>query len=175
MKMHKTFALSVFLLIAMQLVSLASAQTDALSISNLGISPQPAIAGHNVTIQFQLYNSYQQELTNVNLALYGSYPILEESPADSQILSNIPQGTYGGTTYLVYTLHIPNNTKSGTYTIDAIAKYQTSSQSQSVSGTSTMPISFYVQGASNIQLTANPTSSVIPGSQVTVAIDALNS
>jgi hypothetical protein len=174
--LYKPFVLSVFLLAAMQFVNLASAQSDALSVANLGVSPQPIIAGQNMTLQFQLYNSYTNELTNVNLGLYGSYPILNQSPTDTQVLSNIPTGLYGGTQFLFYHLHIPKSTKSGTYTIDAVANYQTVGQnSQYVSGTSTMPISFYVQGIPDIQLTANPSSAVIPGSQLSVTIDALNS
>ena len=175
MKTYNLFALSVFALLAMQLVNTTFAQSDALSIANLAVNPQPVVAGENMTLQFQLYNSYTNQLTNVNLGLYGSYPIFNSSPADTQLLSNIPTGLYGGTAFLFYTIHIPKNVKSGTYTIDAIASYQTIAQSsQYVSGTSTMPISFYVQGIPNIHLTANPTSAVTPGSKFTVAIDALN-
>lgn len=162
------------LAIVIQLTGTAFAQSDAISIANLAVYPQPVIAGQNVTIQFQLYNSYQTQLTQVNLGLYGSYPLLNQSPVDTQLLSNMPTGIYGGVTYFFYTLHIPKNVKSGTYTLNAIAKYQTTSQSSSVTGTSTMPISFYIQGVPNIQLTANPASAVIPGAQFTVNINALN-
>lgn len=175
MKMYNLFVLSVLVLFALQQSHQVSAQTDALSIANLGVSPQPVVAGNNVTIQFQLYNSYQNQLTNVNLGLYGSYPILNTSPAYTQLISNIPTGIYGGTSYLFYTIHIPKSAQSGTYTIDAIAKYQTSgTTSTEVSGTSTMPISFYVQGIPNVQLTANPSSAVTPGSQLGVVISAIN-
>lgn len=174
-KMYRLFVLSVFVLVAAQFANLASAQSDALSIANLGVSPQPVIAGNNVTIQFQLYNSYANQLQNVNLGLYGSYPILNTSPADTQLISNIPTGIYGGTSYFFYNLHIPKSVKSGTYTIDAVAKYETDgSAGTEVSGTSTMPISFYVEGIPDVQLTANPTSAVIPGSQLSVVISAIN-
>ena len=176
MNMKYVPMLLVFAVIAAELVVPVNAQSDALSVANLAVTPQPVVAGGNVTIQFQLYNSYTNQLTNVNLGLYGSYPILNQSPMDTQLISNIPTGLYGGTSYLFYKIHIPKNVKSGTYTIDAIANYQTVGPTSAyVSGTSTMPISFYVQGTPEIQLTANPSSAVTPGSQFSVTIDALNS
>ncbi len=166
---------AVMLLSLVQLFGSVNAQANALSIANLDVTPQPVIAGSNITISFQLYNAYTAELTNVNLELEGSYPLLNYSPAGTQLITNIPTGIYGGTTLITYSLHIPKDVKSGTYSLTLVAEYQTESGSSTEeTATSTMPISFYIRGSPNLKLTANPSSGISPGAQSTVALDVLN-
>ena len=167
----------VMLLSLVQFFGIVGAQSDALSIANLAVYPQPVVAGSNVTLAFQLFNSYNNELTNVNLELVGTYPLLNSSPAGTQILTTVPEGLYGGTVLFTYTLHIPKDVKSGTYTIDVVATYQTeygTPVATEVSSTSTMPISFYISGTPDLKLTANPTTGISPGAQSNVDISVLN-
>ncbi|MHB1830287.1 MAG: COG1361 S-layer family protein [Candidatus Micrarchaeaceae archaeon] len=174
--MEYKYAFAAVLLVAfVQLFGTASAQQNALSIANLAVYPQPVVAGSNITIAFQLFNSYTNELTNVNLELVGTYPLLNSSPSGTQIITDVPEGLYGGTALLVYKLHIPKDVNSGTYSLDVAATYQTVSGSNvQESATSTMPISFYIRGSPDLQLTANPVTGILPGSQSTVVMDVLN-
>ena len=174
--MEYKYAFAAAMLVAfVQLFGTAGAQQNALSIANLAVYPQPVVAGGNVTIAFQLFNSYTNELTNVNLELVGSYPLLNSSPAGTQIIADVPEGLYGGTALLVYKLHIPRDVNSGTYSIDVVATYQTVSGSNAQeSATSTMPISFYIRGLPALQLTANPVTGILPGAQSAVVMDVLN-
>jgi len=154
-----------------------NAQSDALSIANLAIYPQPVTAGSNITIGFNLYNSYQGELQNVNLELVGTYPLLNYSPAGTDLITQIPNGLYEGTSLISYKIHVPKNVKSGTYSLQVLATYETTTAGSSTtqaSYSSTMPISFYVQGTPDLKLTANPTSAISPGAQSTVNIAVLN-
>lgn len=149
-----------------------------LSVANLGISPQPVVAGQNITISFQLYDSYSA-VTNVDMALSGGYPLLNFSPTGTQFISSMGNGLYGGLgTYFVYHIQIPKNVQSGTYTIDVVANYQISTTSSgsttNVAASSVMPITFYISGVPNIVLSASPTTPLIPGSTFTATITALN-
>ncbi len=152
----------------------------ALSVYNLQTNPNPVVAGGNVTLTLQLYDSYSSTLQNVDLQLEGSYPILNFSPMKSYIISSMSQGIYGGSdNYFTYNLHIPKNTSSGTYTLNLVATYQTSETSvtgtpQTVTGQSTMPISFYVNGAPEISISSQA-SAISPGSASTVTLSVLNS
>ncbi|MDE1823195.1 MAG: hypothetical protein KGH50_02620, partial [Candidatus Micrarchaeota archaeon] len=47
----------------------SSSVSGALSVANLNVAPEPILPGQNVTIYFQLYNSYTSSLSNVNLWL----------------------------------------------------------------------------------------------------------
>ncbi len=175
--MRYNLVIAAMIMLSMgQLFGIASAQTNALSIANLDVTPQPVAAGSSVTISLQLYNSYTTELTNVNLELEGSYPLLNYSPASTQILTSVPTGIYGGTSLLTYTLHIPKDVKSGTYSLTLVATYQTTSGTTStpVTSSSTMPITFYIRGVPDLKITANPSSGISPGAQSTVALDVLN-
>ena len=67
--------------------SVTAAANGALSIVSLRISPQPVVAGDNVTVVFQLYNSYNNALTNVNLQLEASNPVINVSLARFSSLS----------------------------------------------------------------------------------------
>ncbi len=149
---------------------------DALSVYNLGITPQPIIAGSNITINFQLYNSYDSALQNVNLQLTSSSAIINVSPAASYLIGTVGTGQYGGVSGDVFTthLHLPSTLAAGEYTLDVVGTYETSYASETLPGTSTSPISFYVYGTPNIQLTASPVGQITPGGQSTVQLGMIN-
>lgn len=157
----------------------SSSSVDALSIYSLQVSPNPIFAGSNITVNLQLYDSYTSNLENVNLELEGSYPILNVSPSNPYLISSIGQGLYGGlNSYFTYSIHIPKNTPSGNYTLDLVAEYQTvetvSGASTTVTGTSVMPITFYVHGTP--ALTINPSvSGIVPGGTSAVTMSVMNS
>jgi hypothetical protein len=175
-KMKYRYALAALIVLSfVQLFGNVNAQTNALSIANLDVTPQPVYAGSNVTVSFQLYNSYTAELTNVNLELEGTYPLLNYSPAWTQFLTTVPTGVYGGISLFEYTMHVPKNVKSGTYYLTLVATYQTSSgENTELTSSSSMPISFYIRGFPNLKITANPSTGISPGVQSTVALDVLN-
>lgn len=157
---------------------LSNAATDALSVTHLNVGPQPVYPGQNVTITFQLYNSYGA-LTNVNLGLQGTYPLLNYSPSSTQLISSIGQGIYGGAgSYFTYTVHIPRFTAAGSYTLDLVATYEASEtvsgSTEDIASESVMPITIYVSGKPNIVLNANPTGPIVPGLADKVAITGLN-
>ncbi len=166
----------VFAIASVLLIGTAGAQSpnDALSIANLQISPQPVVAGEAMTITFQLYNSYGNPLQNVDLSLQGSYPLLNFSPAGTNLITSIGTGTYGGTTYFQYHIKVPKNVQAGTYTMDVVATYQSTVGTSSVTGTSTMPISVYISGIPNMGLNANPTTAIVPGENFEASINILN-
>lgn len=166
-------ALAAFV-IAAQFFGLAYAQSNALSIANFDVTPQPVAAGSTVTLSWQLYNSYTAQLTNVNLALEGSYPLLNYSPAWTQLLTTVPTGMYGGTSLFTYKLHIPNNVKSGTYSLTLVATYQTTVSGVQSTSSASMPMSFYIRGSPYLKVTANPLTGISPGSQSTVTLSVLN-
>lgn len=172
---------AVVLLPAAHAASIASPSSgiDALSIYSLQINPNPVYAGENVTINLQLYDSYYSTLNNINLELEGSYPILNVSPSNPYLLSSAGPGLYGGSSsYFTYTIRIPKNTPSGNYTLDLVANYQTtqtvSGASTTVTGSSVMPINFYVHGNPHVLL--NPSASgAVPGQQSSIMFDVINS
>ncbi len=133
----------------------ASAQValnNALSFANVSVSPNPVVAGGNVTIRFQMYNSYDYWVYNTNLQPEGSYPLLNFSPLKSDIIGIISAGT--NSNYLNYTIPIPATTPSGVYTITFVATYYAYGSTGIDLGTSSMPISFYVQNRPTIKVVA---------------------
>ncbi len=176
------------LLLAAMLPMLAHAQTTtsgsgALSIVNLYVTPQPIVAGDNITIKFQLYNSYPNVLNNVNLQLSGAYPLLNYSPSQTTLINSMGTGLYNGLySYFTYNIKIPKYAKSGTYTLDVIAEYMTTSTttegtstlSTTVTQTAVMPITLYISGTPDIRLTPLPEQALTPGSQSDVTIEATN-
>ncbi|MGA3021025.1 MAG: hypothetical protein ABSD68_03700, partial [Candidatus Micrarchaeales archaeon] len=65
----------VFIALLYLLFSAAAAVSvldSALSFANVSVSPNPVVAGSNVTIRFQLYNSYDFWLYGMNLQPSGS-------------------------------------------------------------------------------------------------------
>ncbi|MEM3827508.1 MAG: hypothetical protein QXR58_02825, partial [Candidatus Micrarchaeaceae archaeon] len=97
-----------------------STQADgALSITNLQITPQPVVAGSNITVEFQLFNSYSNQLQNVNIYLESQSPLINVSPSQSFLVSAMGTGLYGGSGYDIfsYKFHIPSSLPAGEYTI----------------------------------------------------------
>jgi hypothetical protein len=161
-------------------VQIAGAQSvvdDALSLQNLIVAPHPIVAGQNMSIQFQLYNSYTNPLDYVNLQLTSTNPILNFSPSSTYLIDSIGSGEYGGGTsdIFTYNFHVPSTLSAGEYTIDAQATYETSAPGgEDEPGVAIMPISFFVYGIPNIQLTATPQGQISPGSQTEFDITAIN-
>ncbi len=159
--------------------STTASSLDALSLYSLRVSPNPIFAGSNIIISLQLYNSYTSTLQNVNLELEGSYPILNVSPSNPYLISSIGQGLYGGTySFFRYDISIPKTAESGNYTLDLVATYQTvetvSGTSTTVTGTSVMPIAFYVHGIPSISISPSA-SQISPGKSSSVTLDVMNS
>ncbi len=171
-------AITAFVMIFANVISaqsVSNAGTDALSVSNLVVSPQPVYPGQNVTISFQLYDSYPAQLLNVNLGLVGTYPFLNYSPSSTQLISSIGAGVYGGLgTYFTYTIHIPQYVQTGTYTIDVIATYETTVSGENIASESVMPISIYVNGKPSIAINANPSTAIVPGASTSVGLSGIN-
>ena len=62
----------LFVVAAGLLLALSAQSVDnALSVVNFRTNPGTIVAGQNVTLTFLLYNSYSQNLQNVNLELEG--------------------------------------------------------------------------------------------------------
>ena len=92
------------------MLGLAQAQAaGSLSFANVSVSPNPVMAGGSATIRFQIYNSYNFWLYNVNLQPAGSYPLLNVSPLNSYH-GQMGPGLNPG--YFNYTITIPNTTPS---------------------------------------------------------------
>lgn len=187
--MNRITALAAVMLMLMfanlmyaQASSAVGGGNGALSITNLQVLPQPVVAGENVTVQFQLYNSYTQTLNNVNLYLQAENPIINVTPSHSFITDTIGQGIFGGLGYDVfdYTFSIPKYLPSGVYTIDVIANYQTSQAdgfgtTQEEPAESVMPITIYVHGLANVNFNVVPEGSIIPGVPFAATLEAVNS
>ncbi|MDE1828308.1 MAG: hypothetical protein KGH65_04060 [Candidatus Micrarchaeota archaeon] len=181
MEMKNGFGMvAAFAAVGMMLVLMGTVSANGeLSVTNLAITPQPVLAGQNFTVSFQLYNSYGS-LQNVNLGLSGTYPLFNYSPIDTQLITSVSPGLYGGIGYFFrYHLSVPKNVQSGTYTLYVTASYQISATSSggstNLAASSNIPITFYISGAPSITLTANPVTTVVPGSQSTIDISAFNS
>ncbi len=159
----------------------ANAQVNnVLSITNLGIMPQPAVAGSNITVTFQLFNSYYQQLSNVNVWLTSSSPILNVSPSHTYLISAIGSGIYGGIGYNIfeYKFHLPDSLTTGLYTINVVASYEVNEGfANSVSyvpGESIMPISIYVYGKPKLGINAVLQGSMMPGQALPVELQVSN-
>ena len=177
-----------YIIIAFALIAIASAQTagvgiGALSISNLVITPNPVLAGSKVQISFQLYNSYQYSLQNVNLYLEGSYPLLNYSPQSIGQISSIGQGLYGGVGYYISdNITIPENVPSGVYTLELYATYQTTqmtntgtvSYTQPVTAYSAIPIAIHVIGRPSIALGSSVSQAITPGEPFSLILSIMN-
>ncbi|MCL4404892.1 hypothetical protein M1583_02795, partial [Candidatus Marsarchaeota archaeon] len=177
-------------LLAMAYVGMASAQVSGqsssiastpLSLTNLQISPATVVAGDTVNITFQLFNSYSQPLSDVNLQLESQSQIINVSPAYSSIIDSIGSGLVGAFGYdeFTYTLHIPSTLQEGDYPIYVVATYRTSEtsatgQTETVPMESEIPIYLYVYGKPDIKATAVPTSQISPGEPFGLDVSVLN-
>jgi hypothetical protein len=138
------------------LVSLVGAQSvydNALSLSNVTVSPNSVVAGGSVTMRFQLYNSYDGWIYNTNLEPSGSYPILNASPLNNYVVGQMVSGT--NPKYYNYTFTIPNTISSGVYTINFVATYFVYGPTGTVIGSSSLPVSFFVQNKPEIKVVAS--------------------
>jgi hypothetical protein len=171
---NTTKAIWILLLVPLLfgLAQAQSAQSGALSLANVAVMPTPVVAGSNVTISFQLYDSYNDALSDVNLQLTGSYPLLNYSPSGTYLISTMGEGLYAG--YFTYKLHVPNNTATGTYGVDFVATYHATQNGVTTIGTANMPLSFYVSGVPNVTAVAY-SSQVVPGSPFVLHIFVTNS
>ncbi len=157
--------------------SALSNANGALSLSNIGISNQPVVAGNNISVTFQLFNSYSQELTNVNIYLEAQNPLINISPSSSYLINAIGEGLYGGSSFnhFIYKFHIPSTIQPGEYVINVIATYETSNNNgvTNVVGSSEMPITLYVYGNPDINVSA---SSIIllPDQNIPITLDIAN-
>jgi hypothetical protein len=144
------FALAAFL--AISVTTVAGQAAGALSFANVSVSPNPVMAGGSATIRFQIYNSYNFWLYNVNLQPTGSYPILNASPLNSY---HGQMGPGLNPSYFNYTIQIPNTTPSGVYTLTFAATYYVYATQGIEVATSSLPLSFYVQNRPTIKLVAS--------------------
>jgi hypothetical protein len=146
----------------MLLSGIASAQeyNNAVSLTNISVSPNPVVAGGNVMISFQLYNQYDGWLYSTTLAPSSTYPILNVSPLSSYKIGTINPGAT--TNSYNYNIQIPATASSGTYTVTFTASYFVYGATGTVVASSVMPISFYVQNKPFIKIVAsNPTPSTL--------------
>ncbi len=154
---------TIFLALAIMAVmsGVASAQyANSVSLTNVSVSPNPVVAGGNATIRFQLYNTYNYWLYGTTLQPTGSYPLLNVSPLNSHPIGVLDPGL--NAKHYNYTLEIPNTTPSGTYTLTFTATYMLYSTQATEIASSSMPVSFYVQGRPEITVQAsNPQPSTL--------------
>jgi len=178
MKYTKTIEIGLAFAFAVLLLApqLANAQVNnALSLVDVNVEPNPVTAGSNMTVMFELYNSYDNSLKNINLEIQGAYPLLNFSPTGTYEISTIGEGVYPG--FFTYTFHIPSTTPEGTYQLNVIATYETTTsppQTMLEIGTSIMPITIYVYNKPNITINAEP-ASIVPGTTVPVSLIVANS
>ncbi len=138
------------------MVSAQSVYDNSLTLANISVSPNPVVAGSNVTIRFQLHNGYDEWLYSTVLQPSASYPLLNASPLSGYQVGTVnPVQTTG---YYAYTFFIPNTTSSGTYTVTMTASYFIYAATGTQVATSTMPISFYVQNRPAIKVVASSPS-----------------
>jgi hypothetical protein len=158
----------------------------ALSIANLTLTPKQAVAGSNVQISFQLYNTYEQPLDNVFISLEGAYPLLNYSPVTVAQISRIEgESSYGYK--LGYNLLLPNNIPTGVYTLQLVATYETTYEAttsggvlpkdqvttQTVVGYSVIPITIYVIGKPSISVSGS-VNSITPGQPFVLTLNLQN-
>lgn len=182
---YRRMFLAVAALVMVMLAAVPFSQTvstqanGALSIANLMVTPQPVVAGSNVTIAFQLYNSYSNPVQNVNLYLQSTSQLINVSPSQTFLINSVGSGIYGGSGYDIFTykFYLPASLPAGEYTIDAIASYeaQASSSYPILPAESVMPIYIYVYGLPDVQVSASAQSYITPGNAFSLALDAVNS
>lgn len=164
------------------LLAIANAQAvgsynNLLSLTNLYVSPNPVIAGSNITISFNLYNSYSSQLSNVNLALTANNQLVNVSPSGSYLINTVGSGVYGGLGYdtFTYKIRVPPTLSSGLYTLNVVANYEAPTSSSTYSaGTSTMPITLYIYGRPSLSFNIVPQGPLIPGSLFGFDLTAVN-
>ncbi len=142
------------------LSGVAMAQYDnSLSMVNMSVSPNPVVAGGNVTIRFQLYNAYDNWLYGTSIQPTGSYPLLNVSPISSYVAGQLDPGV--NNRYYNYTIEVPKTAPSGTYTIDFTAQYFVYAATGTEVASSSMPVSFYIYNKPAITVTAATTGPTV--------------
>lgn len=170
-------ALFYFVAIAPVVSHAQATANNALSIMNLQVSPTPVYAGDNISISFQIYNSYSSAVNDANIQLTSSQQILNVSPGPSSVGLSIYEGLSYNT--FSYNIHVPSTLPAGEYTLDVIVTYEAyqptgTGQSTQLPATSVMPISIYVYGKPSIGLNANPATQLTPGVATTMPITIVN-
>ncbi len=152
----KTCLIASVLMLSLLMVAVhATSELDnALSLANVSVSPNPVVAGANVTIRFQIYNSYGSWVNNINLQASGSYPIINVSPGSSRTVGQINPGL--NPQYYNYTFAIPATTPAGVYKVYFNTSYYALG-SEEVISVASMPVSFYVENKPQIKVvTSSP-------------------
>lgn len=161
-------------------VTVASSADGALTMQNLAVNPQPIVAGDNVTISFNLFNSYDNSLYDLSLQMTGDSRILNVSPLSNIIISSIGSGNYGGIGFdtIAYKLHIPSNLPTGEYTFEVVGTYRTdiANGAGSIVGISEMPVSIYVYGKPQLAVSVVSASpeQLFPGGNQTLEVKLQN-
>ncbi len=173
-------AVMLLLVLALQTnAQTVSQASGAVSIANLAVSPQPVVAGENITVEFQLFNSFSNELQNVNIYLESTSPLINVSPTQTFLIGSMGTGLYGGSGYDIfsYKFHVPASLPAGEYVIDVVATYEASAGAQypTLPAESVMPINIYVYGVPSIQLSASTQAQITPGVPFALSLEALNS
>ncbi len=143
----------ILLFSAMLVLSGTVTASNALTMANLTISPNPVVAGGHVAVKFRLYNSYGFWLYSMALQASGSYPLINFSPASGYQIGQLNPGL--NLTYFNYSFSIPNTTPAGVYTIYFNATYYAIGSAGAALGTSSMPVTFFVQNKPAIKITAS--------------------
>ncbi len=173
------FIMSVFMIIGISGAQAVTPVSGVLSITNLQTSPSTVMSGENLTLSFNVYNSYSHTVYDTNLQLISQNPMLNVSPTDNYLVSDIGPGSYNLFGKFYYNVTIPKTLPQGEYTINVVANYRSNAPvspgfTVSEPGESTMPIYIYVYGKPKLNLNINPVNPVIPGSYNTFEISAIN-
>lgn len=161
-------------------VVVSSTANGALTMLNLHVTPQRIVAGENVTMSFNMFNSYDSPLYDLSLQLTGDSRILNVSPTNNYIITAVGSGNYGGAGYdtVTYTVHIPASLQTGEYTFDVIATYRTNlpNNEGSVVAMSDMPVSIYVYGTPTVtaSIASAMPQQLFPGGNQTLEIALQN-
>ncbi len=169
----QTIFLALAIMAAMS--GVVSAQyANSVSLTNVSVSPNPVVAGGNATIRFQLYNTYNYWLYSTTLQPTGSYPLLNVSPLNTDVIGLVRPGL--NPEYYNYTIPISRTAPSGTYTITFTATYMLYAATSIQIATSSMPVSFHVQAEPSIKVTASDPqpSTLYSGYNQTISLQVEN-
>ncbi len=133
-----------------------AAYNSTVSMVNLSVSPNPVVAGSNVSISFQLNNAYQGTVYSATLQPTGSYPIVNVTPLKGRVIGALNQGL--NPHVYNYSIHIPNTTPSGVYTITFVSEYFIYAATGTETATTQMPVSFFVSNKPDIKVVASSPS-----------------
>ncbi len=118
------FIMSVFMIIGISGAQAVTPVSGVLSITNLQTSPSTVMSGENLTLSFNVYNSYSHTVYDTNLQLISQNPMLNVSPTDNYLVSDIGPGSYNLFGKFYYNVTIPKTLPQGEYTINVVANYR---------------------------------------------------